>query len=413
MKTVFFASVESSKRDEIENLFREAKWEISTAENMKESLEIIQKKRPLVIIIPDLEGDIDGYEIIKNVRNIFSDSFFMIIVHNADFYSAQKAHNAGVYRIYEKIEAADMLTEGEKIFNIYNLKLTQKTIEENKEEKIKEKYERMYWKESMMLKSDISASVNLVRTLRNYFAQANIGALISMIKVVQESIPPADDGSVILDKELAGEIFESADVGAKILESLNQYVHLAADECNFEICTVSDFFEILYSSVDSLKQKTAEKKTSIILGTGLYLNANSKMNLDKKRIRVVINELLINALKFSKKDDKVYVIPVATSTQIGIQIINTAYQFRKGVIGIPLEYQKKIFEPFFKMMEYSDTFFFKQEITSGLGLGLTLVKSIIEKHGAGVTITNITDHFENKDTPTIKVMAEVTFLREL
>lgn len=413
MKTVFFASAENSKRKTIEKVFTDAKWEIFTAGNQRESLEIIQKKRPLVVIIPDLDEDIDGYEIIKNVRNIFSDSFFMIILHNADFPSAQKAHNAGVYRIYGTVEAENMLTEAEKIFNIYNLKLTQKTIEENKEEKIKEKYERMYWKESMMLKSDISASVNLVRTLRNYFAQANIGALISMIKVVQESIPPAEDGSVLLDREIAGEIFESADVGAKILESLNQYVHLAADECNFEDCTVSDFFELLYSAVGDLKEKTAEKKTSIVLGTGLYLNANSKMNLDRKRIRVVINELLINALKFSKKDDKVYVIPVATSTQIGFQIINTAYQFKKGVTGIPLEYQKKIFEPFFKMMEYSDTFFFKQEITSGLGLGLTLVKSIIEKHGAGVTITNITDHFEKKDGPTVKVMAEVTFMREI
>lgn len=263
MKTVFFASKESSKRKEFERFFTEAKWETSTAEDLNESLVIIQEKRPLVIIIPDMEGDINGYEIIHSVRKIFSDSFFMIILENPDFHSAQKAHNSGVYRIYGKLELESMLTEAEKIFNIYNLKLTQKTIEENKEEKIKEKYERMYWKESMMLKSDISASVNLVRTLRNYFAQANIGALISMIKVVEESIPPSEDGSILVDKELAGEIFESADIGAKILESLNQYVHLAADECNFEICTISDFFEILSSVVRELRHKTEEKKTSL------------------------------------------------------------------------------------------------------------------------------------------------------
>jgi signal transduction histidine kinase len=346
------------------------------------------------------------------VRNVFSDSFIFIILNNKDYLSAIKAHNSGAFRIYSELNSKEILQEAEKAYNIYYVKLAQKSIEENKEEKIKEKYERMYWKENMIMRSDMSASVQLVRTLRNYFSQANIGALISMIKVVEESFPPEEDGSIRIDRDLAKEIFTSADVGAKVLESLNQYIHLAADNCKFQIHTISDFFRLLFECVNELAERSAERNIRFIMGTGLYLNSTSIMNLDMERLKVSIKELLINAVKFSKPGDKIYVIPLSTSKQIGFQVINTAYEYRKGVVGIPVEYQKKIFEPFFKMVEYSDTFLFQEEITSGLGLGLTLVKSIIEKHGGGLTITNILDHFEKPGTPIPKVMVEATFLRE-
>ncbi len=392
--------------------FKKAQWDIEVTDSQTNAIHIIHSSRPLILIIPEAQEDINGYHLIKEVRNVFSDSFIFIVLNSKDYSSVIKAHNSGVFRIYSQLDSKEILQEAEKAYNIYYVKLAQKSIEENKEEKIKEKYERMYWKENMIMRSDMSASVQLVRTLRNYFSQANIGALISMIKVVEESFPPEEDGSIRIDKDLAKEVFTSADVGAKVLESLNQYIHLAADNCKFEIRTISDFFRLLFDCVNELAERSSERNIRFIMGTGLYLNSTSMMNLDMKRLRVSIKELLINAVKFSKAGDKIYVIPVSTSNQIGFQVINTAYEYRKGVIGIPVEYQKKIFEPFFKMVEYSDTFLFQEEITSGLGLGLTLVKSIIEKHGGGLSITNILDHFEKPGTPIPKVMVEATFLRE-
>jgi signal transduction histidine kinase len=411
-KTLLILSANVKKFSETYQIFSTNGWKVEQALSIEEGIVQIKQIRPLVILISNDEQAFQAEVIIQEVKKIFSDSFLIILLENPDMEAVVQIHNKGVYKILLDLEPKQVLEVSENAFNIYNIKLMQRTVEENKESLIIEKYERLYWKESMMLNSDMSLSLGLVRTLRNYFAQANIGALISMIKLVEDSFLPSNDGSYTIDGDFMKEIFTSANVGNKVLESLNQYIYQASDECNFKTHNLSDFFELLFHTVDHLNPLAKSKGIRFIRGSNLYLNSNSLMEYDIEKVSIVMKELLINAAKFSKKGDKVFIIPIATANKVGFQIINTAYPYRKGVVGIPVDYQKKIFEPFFKMVEYSDTHFFEEEITSGLGLGLTLVKSIIEKHGAGVTINNVLDHFENPSSPTMKIMTEVSFIRE-
>ena len=81
--------------------------------------------------------------------------------------------------------------------------------------------------------------------------------------------------------------------------------------------------------------------------------------------------LLVNAMKYSPEKAKVKVVLKRADGNIVFRVIDNG-------IGIPKEMQDKIFNRFYRV-EHSAT-------TSGYGLGLALVKTIVDYHGGSITV---------------------------
>lgn len=103
------------------------------------------------------------------------------------------------------------------------------------------------------------------------------------------------------------------------------------------------------------------------------------VEVDAGLISLVLYNLIENAIKFSDNNDKIY---IATSKneekKIFISVSN------KGEY-IPPELHKKIFERFFRIESSHN------RNTGGAGLGLSLVKSIIELHGFEIKVESKQD----------------------
>lgn len=99
---------------------------------------------------------------------------------------------------------------------------------------------------------------------------------------------------------------------------------------------------------------------------------------DKEKIRVVIQNLIENAIKYSRKSDKVFIGIHVYPDTVSLTVKDTG-------IGIPQSQQEHIFEKFFRATNAKE----KEEI--GSGLGLYTVKNIIIEHGGTIT-------FESKDS---------------
>ena len=93
----------------------------------------------------------------------------------------------------------------------------------------------------------------------------------------------------------------------------------------------------------------------------------SKVLIDKTQIERVFINLLGNAIKFTPRDGKINITTQIKDEMVQVDISDTG-------CGIPTEMQKDIFEEFFRVDNTIN-----QEV-KGTGLGLTLVKGIIEAH---------------------------------
>lgn len=99
------------------------------------------------------------------------------------------------------------------------------------------------------------------------------------------------------------------------------------------------------------------------------------VNTDKKRIQIILSNLISNAVRYhdSRKEDKyIKVAYKATAQSFSITVEDNGQ-------GIAPEYQKKIFEMFFRGNESS----------KGTGLGLYIVKETLQKLSGSVQLQSV------------------------
>jgi signal transduction histidine kinase len=103
--------------------------------------------------------------------------------------------------------------------------------------------------------------------------------------------------------------------------------------------------------------------------------ALSPVNVDKELLRIAVNNLLVNAIKYSDAGDKVWLTASEDDECIRISV-------RDEGIGIGEEDQAKIFDRFYRAEGEATT------NRSGHGLGLTLARDIVEMHRGQLTLTS-------------------------
>ncbi len=174
-------------------------------------------------------------------------------------------------------------------------------------------------------------------------------------------------------------------------ESRNVYVEIINNSCNQLLSIINDIVDIsriesgqitlsetsfqLNGLIDELQMfflPLAEKSNLKLLSTKELPDAESTITCDHTKIRQVLNNLLINAIKFTKKGE----------IKFGYRIVDNFVEFYVSDtgIGIKPDFQKLVFDRF-QQAEAGDT-----NVYGGTGLGLSISKAFVELHGGKIWV---------------------------
>jgi PAS domain S-box-containing protein len=173
--------------------------------------------------------------------------------------------------------------------------------------------------------------------------------------------------------------------GTHLLELINDILNLAKIEAgqvelNYSSASISYICE---SSLNFIRQQAMKKQIQL----NMYLQPNlPKMQLDERRIKQVLINILNNAVKFTPKGGRINLEVTklyqdADQTQdftqeyLQISITDTG-------IGISSENIQRLFKPFIQIDSALNR---KYE---GTGLGLAIAKQIVELHGGTIGLTS-------------------------
>ena len=203
-----------------------------------------------------------------------------------------------------------------------------------------------------------------------------LNAILGMTEALQEQIL----GSINEKQLKALQTVERS--GNHLLSLINDILDVAKIESGqIELdCALVNVTALCQSSLIFIKQQ-AQKK-SIQLEIKLPRNLPDQL-LDERRIRQVLINLLNNAVKFTLEGGR---ITLEVTKQESQKSLHTNDWIRFAItdtgIGIAPENIEKLFQPFIQI----DSALNRQY--SGTGLGLALVKQIVELHGGKVGLTS-------------------------
>lgn len=160
-----------------------------------------------------------------------------------------------------------------------------------------------------------------------------------------------------------------------LIQDLLAYSRTTASERKFE---KSNLNTIVQEVMETLNEELLEKEAVIEL-----FNLG-EVNIIAFQFRQLLQNLITNSLKFSKPDTKPYITIkgnyikyVDSITFFQIPVDHYHIEYRDYGIGFDSDYKDKIFELFQKLH--------KKEDFAGTGIGLTIVKKIVNNHNGFIT----------------------------
>ena len=194
---------------------------------------------------------------------------------------------------------------------------------------------------------------------------------LSAINWYTEMLLSEDAGAITdMQREYLGEVSRGS---RRMVELVNALLNVSRIELGtFAVQPEpTDVVELARDVINELKSKILEKKLRI---EEVYAENLPKMMVDPKLTRIVFQNLLTNAVKYTPEEGKIS-ISIAMSadeTMFTIAVSDTGY-------GIPKEDQSRIFTKLFRASNI------REKETDGTGLGLYIIKSIVEHSGGTVT----------------------------
>lgn len=173
----------------------------------------------------------------------------------------------------------------------------------------------------------------------------------------------------VAENRFQPERLEAAERAALRMRSLVENLLLLAKSENASVAfrmATADLAALSHKIVQQFEELFATKTISLS-----FDGDSAVARFDLEAMSRVIENLLENALRYTPEGGAVAVIVRKQGSRIRFSISDTG-------IGVPAELQSRIFDQFFRVEESRDRH------TGGAGLGLSIVKSIVESHGGRV-----------------------------
>ena len=182
------------------------------------------------------------------------------------------------------------------------------------------------------------------------------------------------------DKKLRKKYLQRANKGVErliyIVKDLDLITKLEAGELKLEREDF-DIIELIQNTFDLLEMKAARKEISLTFDmeypNPVYVNG------DKEKIQQVISNLLVNSIKYG--------LPKGT-TEVSVENLiknKVIVRVTDNGGGIPKQHIPRLFERFYRVDQSGS------RAEGGSGLGLSIVKHIVEGHGEKIYVESEVD----------------------
>lgn len=261
------------------------------------------------------------------------------------------------------------------------------------------------WKEKMLNRNISRTDKSIFSNINNSFTQgAGFGTLITFMEMMAKSSEETGEKRVV-DAQLFNEAMKNVKIAQDAFKIFAGIDWIISNTFELELKTVGDLYTLLKGVISKNMKFAPINKNRIIINELPRGMKNKKIRINTQYLSEAVSELIINALKFSRNGTNVLVMLYSQNTNVRVSVINEPLKTSDGILWIPPEYEKVIFEPFYRISKLV----FERYNTLDFGVGLTFVEKVVTRHGGEIFAENILDYSDVKKDPTTKVNLMMSF----
>ncbi|MBM9545452.1 sensor histidine kinase [Leptospira sp. 201903074] len=279
-------------------------------------------------------------------------------------------------------------------------------------------YKRMVeifdWKKSLLHKENENIAADIIHQMNiNLFQGSGIGTLMSVVSIlISKSKLDQEGKNYSVAKPVMDLLSENYEAAKSMFDSMSISQSVIDDENIIENKeSPTKLLNLIKQELETLNDALKIKSQKINLSQIPASATGNKIRFDEKKLSYVIREIFLNAIKYSKEKDMIYLIFFHKENFLELKVINPAYPNSDGSSGIPEKFESFVFEPFFRISSVVDDNYAKFE-QFRFGLGLPLVKKIMDQHQSNVQIYNIENNFRNENTKDVCLTIRFPLLEE-
>lgn len=330
------------------------------ASNGKEAVQLARENEPDLILLDIMMPDMDGYEVIKEIKSNDHTEDIPIIFLSSLTDTDDKVEgfkSGGVDYITKPFQKEETLAR-------INTHLKIRSLQKQLSERIKVLRQREIELSRLNQKKD-----DLVRMVSHDIKNPLTG-IIGLVKLMRES----DKISAEEQKQMLSVVEES---GSNLLNMVREVLDRESKKSEPETLDYStvQVAELMERVISMNKAKSLLKEISLS-----FKVQPKKLEavIDENKIEIAVNNLVSNALKFTPSKGEVKVKASLNDDHLLIEVRDTG-------IGIPKKMQSDLFKEKVKLSRKGTSG------EAGTGLGLDIVQLYVELHGGDIWVESELD----------------------
>jgi len=361
---------------------------------------------PVGLVISDMHmPDMNGLELVAELQKLEEPPVCIVETQDSSPETIVNVMRAGVYDfIMKPLDKTDLLFKTKRAFNHYKLLKAQRNMENERQERLEKQLDWNIMKERITARSYDRFDRTLFTSLKASLNQgAGLGSLVSLLLLLKGQIKDNGDKHYLVRKDIMEMVFHNATVAEKALSFISEISDMLDQDMELENTDVQDVYEALIETRSEVSRYLSVKSQNIHISDSSYAGKNKMVKVNLMYLKKAFRELMINAMKFSVPKSDIYVFTNCTGEWLYISVMNEPDKNMTGTEAIPKEYEKLLFEPFFRLVK----FVYEEYESLDFGLGLTMIEKIVRRNRGRIYISSITDKASTGSKSNIRINFEI------